>query len=364
MMKKGSIFDLPTPVLLLDWPTAKRNIQRAADFVQDKPVRLRPHFKNHKCVPLAKQQLAAGGCVGMTTATVEEASVLVESGVEDVLIANQVVGKAKIGRLVRLVEKATVRAVVDDASNAQQIAEAAVDAGTEVGLLVEVDIGNHRCGVPPGPPTLSVIRALMGMDGIRFDGLHAYHGHVVGIVDASERELAARETMLQAIQTRRLIESEEIDCHILSGAGGSTYRTVGQLEGVDELQIGTYVTMDWSYKQRASEFDIALTVLATVISAHEDYFVLDVGVKGVAHEYGPPHVFGHPEFEIPRFGAEEHAIVRARHHGMSIGDRLHVSPSHACATCNLYRQMVVREGDVVKEVWPISARGYGLDALE
>ena len=151
MMKKGSIFDLPTPVLVLDWPTAERNIQRAAEFVQDKPVQLRPHFKNHKCVPLAKQQLVAGGCVGMTTATVEEASVLVESGVEDVLIANQVVGKAKIGRLVRLVEKATVRAVVDDASNAQQIAKAAVDAGTEVGILVEVDIGNYRCGVPPGP---------------------------------------------------------------------------------------------------------------------------------------------------------------------------------------------------------------------
>jgi len=361
MKKPRSIFDLPSPVLLLDWPTARRNIQQAAEFVQDKHARLRPHFKSHKCVPLAREQLAAGGCVGITTATVEEAAVLVDHGVEDVLVASQVGAKARIARLVEISRKATVRVIVDDESNARPLGDAAAKAGTQVGVLLEIDIGNHRCGVAPGPATLAKVRDLMQIQGIRFDGLHAYHGHVVNMFERSKRDVAARETMQQAIDTRRLLESEGIACPILSGAGASTYHIVGEMEGVDELQIGTYVTMDWSYKQRAPQFDIALTVLATVISAQRDHFVVDVGVKGVAHEYGPPQVLGHPELEIPVFRGEENTVVRGVNHGKRVGDRIHVSPSHACATCNLYQQMVVREGDEVKEVWPISARGYGLE---
>ena len=361
MKNPRSIFDLPSPVLLLDWPTAQRNIQQAADFVQDKHVRLRPHFKSHKCVPLAREQLAAGGCVGFTTATVEEASVLVAGGVEDVLVANQVAGDAKVQRLVELAQKATVRVIVDDASNTRPLGDAASKAGTQIGVLLEVDIGNHRCGVPPGSATLAMARELTQIEGVRFDGLHAYHGHVVNMFDLSKRDAAARETMQQAIETRRLGESHGIACPILSGAGASTYHIVGEMEGVDELQIGTYVTMDWSYKKRAPQFDIALTVLATVVSAHPDHFVLDVGVKGVAHEYGPPQILGHPELEIPVFRGEENTIVRAKNHGKRVGDRVHVSPSHACATCNLHQQMVVRDGLEVKEVWPISARGYGFE---
>jgi D-serine deaminase-like pyridoxal phosphate-dependent protein len=360
MQKPRSIFDLPTPALLLDWPTAKRNIQQAADFVQDKHARLRPHFKSHKCVPLAREQLAAGGCVGITTATVEEAAVLVDSGVEDVLVASQVAGEAKLERLVQVAQKATVRVIVDDESNARPLGDAASKAGSEVGVLLEVDIGNHRCGAPPGAATLTRVRDLLKIPGIRFDGLHAYHGHVVNMFDLSKRDAAAQETMQHAIDTRRLLESEGIACPILSGAGASTYHIVGEMEGVDELQIGTYVTMDWSYKQRAPQFDIALTVLATVISAQQDHFVVDVGVKGVAHEYGPPQVLDHPELEIPIFRGEENTVVRGANHGKKVGDRVHISPSHGCATCNLHQQMVIREGDEVKEVWPISARGYGL----
>ena len=364
MPLEKSIFDLATPVLLLDLSTAERNIQQAADYVQDKPVRLRPHFKNHKCVPLAKRQLAAGGCVGMTTATVEEAAVLVGAGVDDILIANQIVGAAKINRLIQLANQATVRAVVDSADNADPIAEAARNSGAEFGALVEIDIGSNRCGVAPGASTVDMVHYLLDCQGIRFDGLHAYHGHAVNKFDATEREQLARDSMQLAIDTRRQIESAGIACPILSGAGASTYRVVAEMDGVDELQIGTYVTMDWSYKQRAPEFDLALTVLASVIGTRPDQLVLDVGVKGVAHEYGPPQILDHPEFEVVRFLAEEHTVVSAPHHQLQVGDRLHVVPSHACMTCNLHRQMVVREGETIRDVWPISARGYDLNAYE
>ncbi len=362
MSPPSKIYDLPTPALLLNWPVAQRNIERAAAFVDGRPVRLRPHFKNHKCVPLAKHQLAAGGCCGITSATVDEAAALVDGGVEDVLIANQVVGISRVEQLLDLCQRATVRAAVDSVANALPIGQAAAARGIEVGVLAEIDVGSHRCGTQAGAPTIDLVRQLTEIPGIRFDGLQAYHGYVVGMPLSAERDEEARQSMIPAIETRRALESEGIVCPILSGAGTATYRVVGQMEGVDELQIGSYVTLDWSYKQRVGdEFDVALSVLATVLSARSDTYVLDAGVKAIAHEFGPPQIAHPPSSQIPRFSAEEHAVVRATEHGLKVGDRVHVTPSHACATCNLHHQIVVHEGDDVVDVWPISARGYGLD---
>lgn len=358
----NALSDLPTPALLLDWPVALRNIETAARFVDGKPVRLRPHFKNHKCPTLAIAQLAGGGCVGMTVATVAEAAALVDAGMDDILIANEVVGTAKIARLVDLSERAVVRVVVDTFENAQTISKAAIDASTRIGTLVEIDIGSHRCGVSPGAPVLALTRRLLDLPGLRFDGLHAYHGHVVGNFDRAERDAAARETMIPAIESRHLLESDGIACGILTGAGTATFYIVGEMDDVDELQIGSYVTMDWSYTDRVGDmFDIALTVLASVISATTDRFVLDVGVKGVADEYGHPRILDHPEFEVPRFRAEEHTIVHAPNHGIRVGDRVRVLPSHCCTTCNLHRQIVLHEGETVRDVWPMYSQGYGLD---
>jgi D-serine deaminase-like pyridoxal phosphate-dependent protein len=351
--------DLATPVLLLDWPAAKRNIDTAAKFVEGRPVRLRPHFKNHKCAKLASEQIAAGGCIGMTAATVDEAAVLIEGGIDDVLIANQVVGTAKVRRLVELAGKATVRLAVDCIENAAPVGEIAKAAGIEVGVLVEVDIGMDRSGVQPGKEAVEIAGRISELPGIRFDGIQAYHGNVVGIVDNAEREAQAISTMEQAISTRHEMEKAGIGCSILSGAGTGTYRTAGAMEGVDELQIGSYVTMDWSYQERVDEeFDIALSVLTSVISAQDDRCILDVGVKGVAHEFGPPRVLDLDDYEVGRFGSEEHTKIIGTSRRLKVGDRVRLYPSHSCATCNLHRQMVVCEGDEIRDIWPIAGNGY------
>ena len=156
MNTSRNIRDLPTPILLLDWPVAQRNIEIAADSVKDKTARLRPHFKNHKCTALAKRQLQGGCCVGMTVSNLVEAAALVNAGVDNVLIANQVAGAANIARLVDLAGRAQVRAAVDSMANAQPISEAAVAAGLKVGVLLEVDTGMTRCGVQPGPGACAV----------------------------------------------------------------------------------------------------------------------------------------------------------------------------------------------------------------
>lgn len=351
------IWDLDTPALLLDVEVSDRNLQVASAFVADKHAKLRPHFKNHKCVTLAKRQLAAGNAVGITAAKLGEAEALVSGGIDNVLIANQIAGPTKIGRLVRLAEIATVRVAIDSYDHAAMIS-AVADPKNPIGVLIEIDTGMKRCGVAPGPTAVALAERIADLPGVRFDGLQAYEGHAIGIQDREERTAEVQRAMGSAILTRTLLEEAGIPVGIVSGAGTSTYRISGAMAGVDELQIGSYATMDWYYHElTGDEFGIALSVLATVISAQPDRFVLDVGVKGIGHEMGPPRLRDYPEYRIERFSSEEHCTVTAPGHRLRVGDKLRVTPSHCCTTCNLHRVMIVHSGEDVVERWPIEGSG-------
>lgn len=353
----GRLLDeLDTPTLLLDRAASDRNLARMAAFFRDRPAKLRPHFKNHKCVTLAKRQLAAGA-IGLTCAKLSEAEILVDHGIDDVLIANQVVGAIKCERLARLAARARVTVAVDHIEQALAISHAATAVGSVVSLLIEVDIGMGRCGVSPGQPALDLARQLTTLPRVRFAGLQAYEGHLVNVLDRAERTTRARVAMQQAVETRRLIEASGLPVGCLSGCSSATYDSTGTLEGVDEVQAGTYVTMDRQYQRLAPEFEVALSVLVRVISRPTSgRSVLDVGVKGAGAEFGVPSIRDFPEAVIPLFLAEEHTVVQESP-AWGIGQLLHLIPSHACTTCNLYRELVVHEAGRVVEVWPIEASG-------
>lgn len=351
------IEDLDTPALLLDLDAAERNIARMADFFAGRRCKLRPHFKNHKCTSLMRRQLEREA-VGVTCAKLGEAEALVAAGFGDVLIANQVVGERKARRLARLLPQATVRVAVDSEENCRELAGIVHEAGETLGCLVEVEIGMKRCGVMPGAPSLALARLIETLPGLRFDGLQGFEGHTVLTEDETERVAGTRESITTLVQTRRHIEDAGLPVSIVSAGGTGTYDLTGATEGVDELQAGTYVTMDWRYRLVRAEFDLALTVLATCISAAEPQrAVLDVGVKGVGAEFGPPVVHDRPDIEISFFKSEEHCFLNVAGPPLKVGEKLQLVPSHACTTCNLYREMhVCREGRVV-DVWPIEAAG-------
>lgn len=353
----ASVEVLDTPALLLDWPTAQRNLKRMAAFFRGRACRLRPHFKNHKCPELARRQFEAGNCVGLTCAKLGEAEVLAARGFNDVLLANQVVGPRKIVRLVELARRIRIRVAVDDAEQVRAISQAAAAAKVTVGVLVEVDIGMGRCGVPPGRPALDIVCAIRNMPGIRFDGLQAYEGHVVYVNDFERRAELVRQAMAQAIQTRELLENEGIPVAVVSGGSSSTYQISGQMPGVDEIQAGTYATMDWRYAELAPEFEIALSVLTRVVSKRPGVAVLDVGSKGAGCEFGPPRIEGHSHVETSCPLAEEHCVVRNAPNAWRVGELVRLLPSHACTTCNLYRQLYVCEEGRVVDVWPIEGSG-------
>lgn len=348
--------ELDTPTLLLDRAASDRNLAKLAAFFRERPAKLRPHFKNHKCVTLAKRQLAAGA-VGMTCAKLGEAEVLVEHGVRNVLIANQVVGEAKLARLTELAARATIGVAVDHEDQAAAISQAATAAGVSVDLLIEVDIGMGRCGVPPGAPAVELARRIAGLPGVRFAGLQAFEGHLVNVVDRAERTERATAAMQLAIDTRQMLEAAGIAVGCVSGCSSATYDSTGTMSGVDEVQAGTYATMDWQYQRLVPEFELALSVLVRVISRPaRGKAVLDLGVKGAGSEFGVPVIRAWPEVEIPFFLSEEHTVVR-NSPDWQIGQVLELIPSHACTTCNLYRELVVHEQGRVVEIWPIEASG-------
>ena len=352
------IEDLDTPALLLDGPATDRNLRRMADFFRARPCRLRPHFKNHKCTRLARRQLGAGSAVGITCAKLAEAEVLADAGFEDVLIANQIVGPAKLQRLVHLAGRmATLRVAVDHGEQARAISEAASQAGVTVGVLVEVDIGMGRCGVQAGEPALQLARQVAGLKGLRFDGLQAYEGHLVNVPDFEQRRRRTRRAIQQALDTRQLLENTGISVGLVSSGSTSTYAVTGAMDGVDEVQAGTYATMDWMYHRLTPEFELALSVLARVISRPQPgVAVLDVGFKGLGHEFGPPKAKQLLDSDARYLLAEEHCIVRAAGN-WQLGRTVELIPSHACTTCNLYRELQVHDQGRIIDVWPIEAAG-------
>ncbi len=351
-----AIEELDTPTLLLDRAASDRNLARMAGFFRDRPAKLRPHFKNHKCVTLAQRQMLAGA-VGMTCAKLGEAEVLVDNGFRDVLIANQVVGAAKVERLVQLARRARISVAVDHIDQVTAISRAAAAAQAVVRLLIEVDIGMGRCGLPGSEAVLELARNLQGMPGVEFGGLQAYEGHLVNVVDREQRQIQSRAAMGLAVETRRLLERSGIPVSCISGSSSATYDSTGVLDGVDEIQAGTYATMDRQYFRLAPEFEVALSILVRVISRPgPGKAVLDVGVKGAGAEFGVPGIRDYPEVVIPFFLAEEHVVVNQTPE-WPIGQPLHLIPSHACTTCNLYREIVAHEDGVVVDVWPIEASG-------
>ena len=352
-----AIEDLDTPTLLLDRAASDRNLAKMAQFFADRKSKLRPHFKNHKCVTLAKRQLAAGNAVGITCAKLGEAEILADHGVTNLLIANQVVGAVKVRRLAELAKRARVAVAVDHLDQVEAISRAAVAAGSTVHLLVEVDIGMGRCGLPPGESVVELAKQIVKFPGVQLDGIQAYEGHLVNVIDRDQRRTQSQAAMQLAIDTRRLLEKSGIPVTCLSGCSSATYDSTGAMDGVDEIQAGSYATMDRQYYRLAPEFEIAMSLLVRVISRPTaDKAVLDVGVKGAGGEFGVPGIKDYPDVVVPFFLAEEHVVVN-NSPNWSIGQPLHLIPSHACTTCNLHREFVVHENGRVVDVWPIEASG-------
>jgi D-serine deaminase-like pyridoxal phosphate-dependent protein len=350
---------LTTPALILDGAALKQNIAAMAARMNG-PTRLRPHAKSHKCAQIAHLQLEAGA-IGMTTATVWEAAALVHAGVGDVLIANEVVGEEKIRCLAETAKSARLTVAVDDAGNAASLAAAAARVGSEIGVLVDVDVGMNRCGVRSREAALRLAEQVARLPGLRLRGVMGYEGHCVLETDRSVRGRKAQVAMEDLLSIADALTAAGHPMEVVSAGGTATYDLTGMNPRVTEIQAGSYALMDATRLGYVSGFSPALTVLATVVSRQGTTLVLDAGKKTVGVDLTLPPIVGFPpEQAAPRRASEEHLLYDVSEDcPLDVGDRVEVVPGYAPTTINLHEVYHVVEAGVVVDVWPVLARGAG-----
>lgn len=349
-----NIADLDTPCLLLDIDAMDRNIARMAAFFADRPAKIRPHFKTPKTPEVARRQLAAGA-IGITVAKLGEAEVLADAGLGPILVANQVVGRVKIDRLMALLGRGVdITVAVESEFNVRELAEGARRAGVTAQAIVEVDSGMHRCGTAEPRETVALAR-MMEENGIRYRGLMGYEGHTVHIDDPGERREKAGAALTIVRQHAEALAEAGLPPEIVSVGGTGTYDIAGTWPGVTEIQAGSYVFMDGRYRQvLPGPFECALTFLTTVIAVKDAYAVCDAGMKSLSRDMGMPATADGRI--VVRGLSEEHAhLVGDGVAALRPGDRIELIPTHGDTTLNMHDVYFVRRGDEVVDTWPILA---------
>jgi D-serine deaminase-like pyridoxal phosphate-dependent protein len=347
--------DVDTPALILDLDAFERNQRTLFDLARAR-VRVRPHAKTHKCPEVARRQVAMGA-VGMCCQKVSEAEAMVDGGIADVLVSNEIVGGRKLERLAGLSRRAKIGVCVDNAENLQAVAA----TGANLDVYIEIDVGMRRCGVPPGRPAVELAKAISETKHLRFAGLQAYHGRAQHIRSMEERHRAIELAAQHVEHTKRLLAEAGIPCPRVTGAGSGTFMLEVEAGVWDEIQPGSYAFMDADYAKNEwaaplPRFEHALFVLTTVMSRPSPAMaIVDAGLKASSVDSGMPVVWQRPGLNYTR-ASDEHGWVEGDP-TPALGDRLLLVPGHCDPTINLYDWYVVFKDGVVVDLWQITARG-------
>lgn len=345
--------EVKTPALIVDLDAMEGNLLDMAGFFAERPCKLRPHFKNHKAPLLAWKQMRAGA-IGMTCATVREAEILVEHGINSILIANEIAGQEKPERVAELSRNASVMIGIDDCTSVRDLAMAQRNHKAQIEVLVDIDIGLNRCGTKPGQAALELARYAQEQ-GLLVRGILGYDGHLQAIPPSAERDENVRQGSKAIVESAALLEENGIAAPIRSTGGTGTYSVSGDFPGITEIQAGSYLLMDDIYVSRGSRFRPSLTVLATVVSTGgRDHAVLDCGVKAISGERGLPTLKDVSGARLTALHAE-HAIVALDpgSHSLTPGQKVEVRVHYSDATVNLHSKLFgVRHGEL-EEVFPI-----------
>jgi len=353
---------IETPALVLDLPAFERNLDAMATAVAASGLRLRPHAKAHKCGAIARAQIARGA-VGICCQKTDEALAFVDAGIADVLVTNEVVAPAKLARLAEAARRARIGLLVDCDAGARAASAAALRVGVTLDLYVEVDVGAHRCGVAPadaGP----LAACIASLPGVRFAGLHCYHGAAQHLRAPAERAMTIASATVAVRVAQTSVARVGLDADFVTGAGTGTWMLERDSGVWNELQPGSYPFMDADYARNSAgprdiAFEQSLFVHASVMSIPvPERAVCDAGLKSFAFDSGPPLVHGRPGLAYTK-ASDEHGVlaVEAGARAPELGERLHLVPGHVDPTFNLYDWVVAVRDGRVEAVWPVDARG-------
>ena len=364
---------IDTPAAVIDLDAMERNIARMAGFARRHQLRWRPHAKLHKSAEIALLLERAGAC-GHCVQKTSEAEALASGGVRDLFISNEVIAPPKLLRVAHLAAGLAARGgrlaiAVDSLEGVTRLAQAMGEAGGDasIDVLVEIDVGQGRCGVPPGPEAVALARLIAAQPRLHFAGLHAYHGRAQHLRGVAERRTAIADAARAAADTRALIEATGLAVPLVTGAGTGTLVHEASSGVYGELQAGSFLFMDADYAANARDeaqpaFEHALFIKTQVISARATHAVCDAGHKSHAIDSGLPLVHGLPLRYAN--GGDEHGMLYAEGPETrlpGLGDTLWLIPGHCDPTVNLHDRLIAVRGGlahgVVERIIRVDARG-------
>ena len=369
-----SLSEIDTPQMLLDKGRLQNNIQHISQLADAQNLKVRPHIKTHKCIEIFQLQLEAGA-VGITAAKTEEALTFIENGVKSVTVAYPLVVESKLDRLIAAARDVDLRLIVDSFAGVEVISRVATRHGKTVDIFLKIDVGLHRCGITEDNPRLvELAQAIDSASGLNLIGLLSHAGHVYGAPTADDVRNTAQEECQILNRVRGQLEDNGLQLSEVSVGSTPTVLASDTYDGITEIRPGNYVFMDRTplrFSLIALD-QIAFTVLATVVSANSDYFIIDTGSKTLSTDQGAHGIAGMEGFglayPLDRFEeqssemiiaklSEEHGFVVRGDFDLPIGAKVRVVPNHSCVVANLADTYAVVAGDKVVDGWQVAARG-------
>lgn len=360
------LHELDTPALIIDTDILDLNINRIIEIVSAAGSRLRPHIKTHRMLEVAHRQIAAGAS-GICCAKTGEAEVFANGGIDDIFIANQVVGTRKLQRLQVLADRVRLAVGVDDREHIHILGDT-FQNGRSIDVNIEIDVGQARTGVADSPSALALARQILDTPGLELRGIYTHEGHDYGASDQSDLLGIADRAQIQMLSIAADIRNAtNADCEVSMGSTPSLLARSFR-PGIAELRPGTAVFNDSSHANFLGHTDwCAARVLATVVNRpSRNRVVIDAGAKALTSDKRGPSILenrgyglvvGHPEATIVSLSDEHGVLDVPNTDAYAIGAVIQVIPNHICPCVNLYSHAYAARNGIVHAIWDVSARG-------
>jgi D-serine deaminase-like pyridoxal phosphate-dependent protein len=378
---------IDTPAVLIDMDKLEGNIKEMFGAAKEAGVKLRPHVKVHQCPDIAKMQIAAGAH-GVEVGPLDQAIVMADAGIGDIVIAHPFYGDLKIEKIKNLLTKhpnLKLGIVVDMFEQAKALSDLGQALGKKIGLHIKVDTGIRRYGVLPAAPVLALARQIKELPGVELKGIYAHESGAVPTEEGTDR--VALEAGTITCELARLLRDSGFPLeHVAVGASPTHHATCryikeGLLKEITELHPGQRFIGDISYMMSRGNTreGCALSMLTTVVStSHKDYVVIDAGFKALGSDSiigrrDTPGFFwnnmasfgsvqGRTDLWVGKLGAESGWIFYKdpnTEDRLQLGDRVEIVPNSATLVVNIHDVVYgVRNGQIERE-FNILGRGKG-----
>ena len=363
-----SPYDLPTPSLLIDYDRAKENIRMMQERADSLGLKLRPHIKTHRMPFFAKLQVEAGA-VGIACAKLGEAEVMADAGIDDIFIANEIIGFDKYERLRDLHRRFHIRIGIDNTVQLSQMEQVFAGEEKPLEVLIEYEVGEVRTGVVEDEQLIELANAILRSDHAVLKGIFSHEGHTYKAENIEDCKAKARTAYERTVRAANILRELGAEIDTVSIGATPSVMNGDYYEGITELRLGTYIFFDVGQSKAISDFShCAATVLASVISKpHGERVVLDAGAKALVSQNRPTGICATDGFGAIK-GAEhitignlfdEHGVLHNAElrDRVEIGDKVEVIPSHVCPTVNLYDSAYLVSNGKVLQKLPVSCRG-------